>query len=116
MAVPALVYVAINWSDPSTLKGWAIPAATDIAFSLGVLAALGSRVPLTLKVFLTTLAIVDDLGAIVVIAIFYTSDLSPRGARHGGAVHRGPGDPQLRRACDGCCPICCWARCSGCRC
>jgi NhaA family Na+:H+ antiporter len=76
MAVPALVYVAINWSDPSTLKGWAIPAATDIAFSLGVLAALGSRVPLTLKVFLTTLAIVDDLGAIVVIAIFYTSDLS----------------------------------------
>jgi Na+:H+ antiporter, NhaA family len=77
MAVPALVYVAINWSDPSTLKGWAIPAATDIAFSLGVLAALGSRVPLTLKVFLTTLAIVDDLGAIVVIAIFYTSDLSP---------------------------------------
>jgi NhaA family Na+:H+ antiporter len=77
MAVPALVYVAINWSDPSTLKGWAIPAATDIAFSLGVLAALGSRVPLTLKVFLTTLAIVDDLGAIVVIAIVYTSDLSP---------------------------------------
>ena len=77
MAVPALVYVAINWSDPSTLKGWAIPAATDIAFSLGVLAALGRRVPLTPKVFLTTLAIVDDLGAIVVIAIFYTSDLSP---------------------------------------
>jgi NhaA family Na+:H+ antiporter len=77
MAVPAAVYVAINWSDPSTLKGWAIPAATDIAFSLGVLAALGSRVPLALKVFLTTLAIVDDLGAIVVIAIFYTSDLSP---------------------------------------
>ena len=77
MAVPALVYVAINWSDPTALKGWAIPAATDIAFSLGVLAALGSRVPLALKVFLTTLAIVDDLGAIVVIAIFYTSDLSP---------------------------------------
>jgi len=77
MAVPALVYVAINWSDPSALRGWAIPAATDIAFSLGVLAALGSRVPLALKVFLTTLAIVDDLGAIVVIAIFYTTDLSP---------------------------------------
>ena len=76
MAVPALVYVAINWSDPSTLKGWAIPAATDIAFSLGVLAALGSRVPLALKVFLTTVAIVDDLGSILVIAIFYTSDLS----------------------------------------
>jgi NhaA family Na+:H+ antiporter len=77
MAVPALVYVAINWSDPSTLKGWAIPAATDIAVSLGVLAALGRRVPLTPKVFLTTLAIVDDRDAIVVIAIFYTSDLSP---------------------------------------
>jgi NhaA family Na+:H+ antiporter len=77
MVVPALVYVAITWSDPTALRGWAIPAATDIAFSLGVLAALGSRVPLTLKVFLTTLAIVDDLGAIVVIAIFYTSDLSP---------------------------------------
>ena len=77
MAVPALVYVAINWSDPTALRGWAIPAATDIAFSLGVLAALGSRVPLALKVFLTTLAIVDDLGAIVVIAIFYTHHLSP---------------------------------------
>jgi Na+:H+ antiporter, NhaA family len=77
MAVPALVYVAITWSDPAALRGWAIPAATDIAFSLGVLAALGSRVPLTLKVFLTTLAIVDDLGSIVVIAIFYTDSLSP---------------------------------------
>jgi Na+:H+ antiporter, NhaA family len=76
MAVPALFYVAINWSDPTALRGWAIPAATDIAFSLGVLAALGSRVPLALKVFLTTLAIVDDLGSIVVIAIFYTSNLS----------------------------------------
>lgn len=76
MVVPALVYVAINWNDPVALHGWAIPAATDIAFSLGVLAALGSRVPLALKVFLTTLAIVDDLGAIVVIAVFYTSQLS----------------------------------------
>ena len=76
MAVPALVYVVIARSDPTALSGWAIPAATDIAFSLGVLAALGSRVPLSLKVFLTTLAIVDDLGAIVVIAIFYTHDLS----------------------------------------
>jgi NhaA family Na+:H+ antiporter len=76
MVVPALFYVAFTWSDPTALRGWAIPAATDIAFSLGVLAVLGSRVPLALKVFLTTLAIVDDLGAIVVIAIFYTSNLS----------------------------------------
>ena len=77
MAIPAIVYVAITWGDPTALRGWAIPAATDIAFSLGVLAALGSRVPLALKVFLTTLAIVDDLGAIVIIAVFYTADLSP---------------------------------------
>ena len=76
MIVPAAIYVAFNWGNGETLRGWAIPAATDIAFSLGVLAALGSRVPLTLKVFLTTLAIVDDLGAIVIIAIFYTSALS----------------------------------------
>jgi len=76
MAVPALVYAAINWGDPVALHGWAIPAATDIAFSLGVLAVLGRRVPLALKVFLTTLAIVDDLGAIVVIAVFYTGHLS----------------------------------------
>lgn len=76
MVVPAALYVAFNWSDPLALRGWAIPAATDIAFSLGVLAALGSRVPLALKVFLTTLAIVDDLGSILIIAIFYTDHLS----------------------------------------
>ena len=70
MLVPALVYVAFNYETPETLRGWAIPSATDIAFSIGILSLLGSRVPLSLKVFLVALAIIDDMGAVIIIAIF----------------------------------------------
>ncbi len=76
MAVPAGIYVLLNYGVPKNLNGWAIPSATDIAFSLGVMTLLGSRVPLSLKVLLTAIAIFDDLGAIIIIAIFYSTDLS----------------------------------------
>src|SRR3569833_135039 len=75
MAVPAMIYLAISWDDPSLRPGWAIPAATDIAFAVGVLALLGKRVPAQLELFLTTVAIVDDMGAVAIVALFYSSGI-----------------------------------------
>ncbi|MFW2178354.1 MULTISPECIES: Na+/H+ antiporter NhaA [unclassified Moraxella] len=86
MLVPALIYAIFNYQDPQLLKGWAIPAATDIAFALGVLTLLGSRVPLSLKVFLASIAIFDDIGAILIIALFYSTGLNMTALGVAGAM------------------------------
>ncbi len=86
MVIPALIYVLFNYGDPVALKGWAIPAATDIAFAVGILALLGKRVPTSLTTFLLALAIIDDLGAIIIIAIFYTENLSLNSMAIGAAL------------------------------
>jgi Na+:H+ antiporter, NhaA family len=86
MIVPALIFAAFNWSDAQQMRGWAVPVATDIAFALAVLGMLGARVPIGLKVFLTALAIIDDLGAILVIALFYTGTLDLRALAGAGVL------------------------------
>ncbi|MDP0562752.1 MAG: Na+/H+ antiporter NhaA [Candidatus Endonucleobacter sp. (ex Gigantidas childressi)] len=86
MLVPALIYTAFNYNDPIAVKGWAIPAATDIAFAVGILALLGKRIPASLKIFLLALAIIDDIGAIIIIALFYNADLSVTSMTIGAAL------------------------------
>ena len=105
MAVPAIVYLAVTNSVEGLARGWAIPAATDIAFAIGVLALLGKRAPASLKLFLTTVAIVDDMGAVAIIAAVYTDALNFRRVGRRGAGAGGDVRDEPRSACCGCGPI-----------
>ena len=116
MAVPALVYLSVIGFDPALVNGWAIPAATDIAFAIGVLALLGPRASPSIKLLLVTIAIIDDVGAVLIIALFYTADLSRVALGAALRDRRRDGAAQHRSACGGCGRIMLLRACCGWRC
>ena len=116
MVVPALLFTAFNHGDAGAMRGWAVPTATDIAFALGILSLLGSRVPVGMKLLLSTIAVVDDLIAILIIAVFYSHGLSLVALGMGGRGAAGDVVAQPPQASPRSRPTCCSARCCGCAC